>query len=126
MQGADSCQGTAYSATAAEVLGLPRLLSSFLDTLPLAVVAVDAADGCVRAWNAAAERLFGWRAVEVLGHALPGGAADRTPTFERVMRAARAGVCQRRVPVGVLRRDGRLVELDLWTAPLVSRGHAAT
>jgi PAS domain S-box-containing protein len=126
MQAADSSQGTGRSVTATEVQGLPRLLSGFLDTLPLAVIAVDVADGRVQAWNSAAERLFGWSAVEVLGQALPEASADRTPTFERVLRAARAEGSQGRVPVAVLRRDGRLVELDLWTAPLASGGHART
>ncbi|HTY59501.1 MAG TPA: PAS domain S-box protein, partial [Bacteroidota bacterium] len=41
-------------------------LRSLVDTLPVAVIAIDG-DEIVRVWNPAAERIFGWTESEVLG-----------------------------------------------------------
>ncbi|HEV8043453.1 MAG TPA: PAS domain-containing protein [Bryobacteraceae bacterium] len=48
---------------------------NLLDSSPLAAFAVDAA-GAVVYWNAAAERLLGWKRDEVLGQAPPCGTAS--------------------------------------------------
>ena len=45
-------------------------LHQILDASPLSVTAVDT-DGHAKFWNPAAERLFGWRAEEVIGHRIP-------------------------------------------------------
>ena len=47
-----------------------RWLSWIVDTSPLAIFASDA-DGVIMLWNPASERMFGWRAEDVIGHASP-------------------------------------------------------
>ena len=67
----------------------------------------------VHFWNAAAERLFGWRAEDVLGQPLPMVPADRELESMDLMARARSGD-----PLVVFetvrqRRDGSLVEVSL-------------
>jgi PAS domain-containing protein len=46
-------------------------LSTVIDASPVAIVEVDPESGRVRLWNRAAERIYGWRAAEVLGQPHP-------------------------------------------------------
>jgi len=54
-------------ATQAHLMAREAHLRSILDTVPEAMVVIDKA-GTITSFSAAAERLFGYRAVEVLGH----------------------------------------------------------
>ena len=71
------------------LLNTTDTLSALIQASPLAIFAFDPA-GKVTSWNAAAERLFGWRASEVLGHT-PAG--DRARSGAGIPRAppCRAG-----------------------------------
>ena len=51
-------------------IGHQELLRALLDSCPLAVLSLDA-EGRVRLWNAGAEKLFGWKAEEIIGAPLP-------------------------------------------------------
>lgn len=69
-------------------------------------------------WNPAAERIFGWTAGEVVGGQLPtvnpgSGAEFRTRLAEMF-----AGRTPEPCEVVRQRKDGSLVELSLWNAPL--------
>ncbi len=92
-----------------------------IQSSPLAIIALDNA-GKVTSWNPAAERLFGWTADE---------AVDQTPPFvdnqhiaefrDKLERAERGELIsglerQRR------RKDGRLIDVAVWTAPLRDAG----
>jgi len=70
-------------------------------------------DRCVRFWNTAAEKLFGWRAEEVLGLPVP----VVPPDHEAESAALRDRVRRGEVLVGIdtvcRRRDGSLVEISL-------------
>ena len=63
----------AVAFTFREVLNPPRLVrqlvSGVLNELPDAVIVLDP-DHHVLSWNLAAQRLYGWKEVEVLGHTL--------------------------------------------------------
>lgn len=89
-------------------------LQALIEACPLSIVAMDS-DGRVTMWNSASERIFGWEKNEVLGCFPPNVSEDGARTMlERIRRgAAVAGV-----EVSRLRRDGLVVDLDLWTAPL--------
>ncbi len=50
--------------------GLASRLQTLIDAVPIAVVECDT-EGRVQVWNAMAERLFGWRSVDVLGEPHP-------------------------------------------------------
>lgn len=90
-----------------------------LASCPDAIVAVDARMH-VAAWNAAAERLFGWSAAETLGRPAPIVPGELLAEERAVLERARAGE-----PVSVLtrrlRRDGTAVDVRVDTGPL----HAA-
>ena len=92
-----------------------RRLRALIDSSPLAILRLDL-DGTVRAWNRAAERIFGWTEEEALGRPLrilP--TPEETPDW--LARAAR-GEELTAVPARRSRKDGSLVEVRLWAAPL--------
>ena len=89
---------------------------SILDATPLPVIVLDP-DGIVRVWNAAAERVFGWKAGEVLGQpnpALPpGGVPEARARVEQALASESwIGLDARR-----LARDGSWVDVREFTAP---------
>lgn len=77
-----------------------------------AVVMTDC-DRRVQFWNIAAERLFGWRAEEVLGTPLPMIPADRELESRELSERARRGDPLVGVETVRQRRDGSLVEVSL-------------
>jgi PAS domain S-box-containing protein len=93
------------------------MLQSVFDASPLAVVILDQA-GCVTSWNPAAERLFGWTAAEVLGQPYPAVPDVDQASYQAVLRAGMGG--KRTVGTELTRRrkDGSLVTVQLWTAPV--------
>jgi two-component system, cell cycle sensor histidine kinase and response regulator CckA len=93
-----------------------EMLVALIDASPAAIDALDA-DGTVRLWNPAAERMFGWPAAEVVGRPLP-----LLPDDEQgALTALREG----RPLMGVLgsrpTRDGRTVEVSLSRGALRDR-----
>jgi len=94
----------------------PHQLAALVDATPLPIVAVDG-DGVVLVWSAAAERLLGWRAGEVIGRPAPLLGSDRATelraALERVLRGESLVL-----DVDGARRDGQPVALTLSVAPL--------
>jgi PAS domain S-box-containing protein len=89
-------------------------LQALIEACPLSIVAMDG-EGRVNMWNPASERIFGWDKSEVLGSFPPNVSEDGARTMlERI----RQGAAIEGVEVSRLRRDGSVVDLDLWTAPL--------
>ncbi len=94
----------------------PHQLAALVDATPLPIVAVDG-DGVVLVWSAAAERMLGWRADEVIGRPAPLLGSDRASelraALERVLRGESLVL-----DVNGSRRDGQPVALTLSVAPL--------
>ena len=90
---------------------------ALIEASPLAIVDLDA-DGRVRSWNPAAERLFGWRESEVLGERLPMVNEDTLPEFEQNLARVLAGESTSGAELQRARRDGTRIDIDLSTAPL--------
>jgi PAS domain S-box-containing protein len=94
-----------------------QTLRALIQASPLAILVVDG-DGKVTLWSPGAERLFGWAEPEVLGRPLPTIPADKQEEF----RAWRQAVLQGDSFVGLetqrLRKDGSLIDVSIWTAPL--------
>lgn len=97
-----------------------ELAALVLQALPGAVLAVDLEDR-VTAWNAAAERLFGWRADEVIGRPLPTVPADAHERRRRWIERSMAGE-EVEVTTQQLHRDGRRIDVLLRYAPIRSEG----
>ncbi|HEY0822252.1 MAG TPA: PAS domain S-box protein [Ramlibacter sp.] len=79
----------------------PALLRSLLAGLPEALIVTDT-QGCIREWNDAAERLFGFPRGEALGASLDILVPER-------FRAAHDAGFARAVATGDLRVDGRVM-----------------
>ena len=93
----------------------PHRLAALVDATPLPIVAVDG-EGVVRLWSAAAERLLGWRADEVVGRPAPllgsEGASEVRAALERVLRGESLTL-----DVNGARRDGQPIALTVLLAP---------
>jgi PAS domain S-box-containing protein len=92
-----------------------RTLRELVEAAPAGIAVLDP-EGKVLLWNPAMERIFGWTE-EVRGKLFPTVAAGQEgarENLERLLAGERfAGVELRR-----FRKDGRPVDLLLWTAPL--------
>jgi PAS domain S-box-containing protein len=95
-----------------------RMLSSVIDASPLPIITLDPA-AQVRGWNPAAERMFGWTAREVIGISLPTVPQPQREEFERMLTDHNRSQPFVGREVTRQRKDGSLVQLSLWTAPLL-------
>lgn len=92
-------------------------LDALVANAPLAIYKVDPV-GRVLLWNAAAEHTFGWSAAEVLGHPLP--IIDGDDWDDYLGRHVDSLEGHAKVGEHVQRRhkDGRVLDVSLWTAPV--------
>src|SRR5471032_1492108 len=88
-----------------------------LDAIPLATVAFDADANVIR-WNAAAERLFGWSAAEVLGRQNPIVPPDGETLSDDLHQRLTAGGQIEGIEIVRQARDGRKLDLSLFAIPL--------
>jgi len=95
-------------------------LEALIEALPLGVIATDA-EGNVRTWNPAAERIFGWTAAEVVGKPPP-----HLPPSDKsnIQQSVELGETVRGREERRRRRDGSLVEVHVSRAGLA--GAAST
>jgi len=95
-------------------------LKTLLEAAPVAVVFEDQ-QGRIRHWNPEAERLFGWRAAEVVGHTLPFGPdADRMNAerrLQRVLEGERVQIAE----LECLRQDGSRFMAAVQAVPVTDR-----
>jgi len=92
-------------------------LKSLVRASPLAIVAVDP-DLKVLEWNPAALRIFGWTEAEVLGEPIPIIPEAEKTEIRAAVRAERASELPTEQRVQRLKKDGSLVDVSLWSAPL--------
>ncbi len=95
-----------------------QTLQALIHASPLVILSLDM-DGNVRLWNKAAERLFGWSEEEVLGRPYPVVPADRKAEFEVLLEKSRRGESIAREELQRLTKDGRLIDIRAWSAPLL-------
>lgn len=99
-----------------------KTLETVIEASPLAIVTVDR-EGKVDTWNRAAEAMFGWRADEVRR-----GPCPLEALFEGAEKCGLARrVAEESAPVAgekirCARKDGRMIDIALWTAPLRDDG----
>ncbi len=93
-------------------------LRAIVQSSPLAIYTIGP-EGTVLTWNAAAERLYGWRTDEVLGRALP-----TSPEGEQLVlrNTALAGQAMTGLEVVRKRKDGSSITINLSLAPLHGPG----
>ncbi len=95
---------------------------TLIDSSPLAIVAIDP-QARVQLWNPAAERLFGWSAAEVMGQPLPNLPAENREDYEAELRLMTTSPERRHWQTKRRRRDGSLVDIAIWRAPLFDARH---
>ncbi|WP_119420112.1 PAS domain S-box protein [Desertibaculum subflavum] len=93
-----------------------RRLQALIEAVPLAVVEIDR-DRLVRSWNPAAERIFGWRAEELLGRELSTIPADRKGEIDFLMVATTDSRPLQAFETRRIRKDGTTIDVSIWTAP---------
>jgi PAS domain S-box-containing protein len=76
-------------------------------------------DGVITSWNAAAERIYGFTAAEIIGRSTsllipPETAAELKPLFERVRQGERI----EQFEIWLRRKDGSLIEVSLTDSPI--------
>ncbi len=95
-------------------------LRALFESVPLAVIYEDT-QGRIKSWNPEAERLFGWSADEVVGHALPFGPdADRI-SMERRLQRVLDGERIEEVELECIRSDGTRFAAGALALPLTDR-----
>jgi PAS domain S-box-containing protein len=93
-------------------------LDALLHAAPLAMAVIDPDPPTVRLWNPAAERLFGWRAEELVGRPLPGVPSEHEEELQAYRRILASGRPETDREVQRPRADGSLVEVRMSAAPL--------
>ena len=82
-------------------------------------------DGSILSWNAGAERLYGYKAQEMVGRPLalegPPGQADK---MARVMKALRHGEHFEHYEISQLHKDGHPIEASVTISPVKGKGGA--
>ncbi len=97
---------------------LDRLrLAHLVDRIPLATVAVDR-NARVVTWNPSAERLFGWKAEELIGGLNPIVPAALQPSSDALFARIQTGEVLSGVEVVRLARSGEPVDVAVYSAPL--------
>lgn len=94
-----------------------NLAEAIIRASPLAIVCLDT-NYRVRLWNAAAERMFGWSAQEMLGRELRVVPPSQYESHKALREAAMRGRTLTGIPLRRQRKDGSIVDVSLSTAPL--------
>ncbi len=89
-------------------------LRAVVEASPLAIYSVNA-DGTVRSWNSAAQRMFGWEESEVLNRPLPPITAPGGSILAERLSLARDGNIVSGIEVRCIRRDGSTLDANLWS-----------
>ncbi|MEW6367601.1 MAG: EAL domain-containing protein [Acidobacteriota bacterium] len=96
-------------------------LDALLASSPMAVIVYDA-DGRVGMWNAAAERLFGWAAAEVLGQPHPWHARSEAAQVSALQEYVRSGESAGDLELTRSRKDGSTATIRGFVGPLRDAG----
>jgi PAS domain S-box-containing protein len=99
------------------VLRDQQRLARVVDRIPLATIAFDA-EAHIVTWNTAAEQLFGWKPEEVIGRDNPIVPADQRDASNELFARMMTGERLHGIEVSRRARDGRTLELALYSAPL--------
>lgn len=94
-----------------------QALEALVHASPLPVIALDR-EARVTLWNPAAERLFGWRQSEVVGRRMPHVPEEERPVAEGMFLRTLSGESITAVEIRRRTRDGRMVDIELASAPL--------
>ncbi len=89
-------------------------LRALIEACPMGIFTLDGG-GHVVEWSRSAEKIFGWSEGEVLGGPPPQVPGDEV---EELQRRVKRGYAADGHEVSRLRRDGSVVDLEAWSAPI--------
>ncbi|MEO6237700.1 MAG: ATP-binding protein [Vicinamibacterales bacterium] len=108
----------AASPTTAEALWTAtERLRALEEAAPAAIVGLDL-EGRVTIWNRAAEKLFGWRAFEVLGRPYPLNPPSGEPAYRALLARVIAGEVVSGIETEKIRKDGSRASMSLSCGPI--------
>lgn len=94
-----------------------EMLQALINAAPLAIDMVDI-NGNVKLWSPTAERLLGWKAEEVISRPLPSMPEILQSDVGEQIREELLGTTQYGLETRRVRKDGSVVDVQLWTSPL--------
>jgi PAS domain S-box-containing protein len=100
-----------------EASDVNRRLQAVIDASPLAIMRLGLG-GQVMSWNHAAVRIFGWEMEEVLNRPLPPLPDEDGAPLHALLAGAALGEALVGLETRRRRKDGKLIDVRLWTAPL--------
>ena len=100
-----------------ELIRTNEMLSAVISSSPLPINMLDC-NGNVTLWNTAAEAVFGWSEAEAVGRFLPIVPAAAKDEFLANVSLVKNGETLKGKEVRRMRRDGSLLDLRVWAAPL--------
>jgi PAS domain S-box-containing protein len=98
-----------------------QTLSTLIDNSPLPIIALDR-ERRLRTWNPAAERVFGFSAMEAIGRFPPYVPPEKVEEATAIVGRVLAGEVYTGTEVQRIRKDGSAVDVSLSAAPLLD-GH---
>jgi PAS domain S-box-containing protein len=94
-----------------------QALQTLIEAAPMAILTFNA-DGRVTMWNLAAEKVFGWKAEEVVGRHVPYVPDEEREQFESIVARGFKGETVSGLDVQRKKKDGTPVYVRLFTAPI--------
>ncbi|MGH7123676.1 MAG: PAS domain-containing protein, partial [Stellaceae bacterium] len=95
-----------------------RILAAIVDSSDAAIIG-KTLDGIVTSWNASAERIFGYRAAEMIGRSIDAIASSNHPKeMKRILNRIRRGEHIARYETERKRKDGHIVQIALTVSPI--------
>ncbi|MGL5059369.1 MAG: PAS domain S-box protein, partial [Microcoleus sp.] len=113
-----ACQDiTEHKQAEAKLCEANLVFQELIQALPVGVVGLDV-NALVTVWNPAAEEIFGWNKSEVLGELLPIVPGEENVDFYEMFQSELTGVAQTARKCRRQRKDGELIDVCIWTAPM--------
>ena len=100
-------------------------LRAVIETSPLAIYTLDL-EGVVTSWNTSAQRMFGYSQEETIGSPLPVVFPEEIHEFRQRLDDLIAGEAQRGGEERRRCRDGSVIDVSFWNAPLRAADGAVT
>lgn len=92
-------------------------LRAIFEASPLAIYTIGP-QGKIGLWNATAQRMFGWSQSEVAGQTFPGIPDDQWPEYSNMRQQVLTGQQLRDYIAKRLCKDGKVIDVNISTAPL--------
>jgi PAS domain S-box-containing protein len=108
---------TDEKSTKRELQEANEVLRGLVGASPIGIVAMDL-EGKIKTWSRAAERMFGWREDEIIGHYNPTVPDNAREEFESLRQRVLNGEVLTNIEIRRQKRDGSVIDVSLSSAAL--------